>query len=382
MKKLLIHAWALYRIDAEYYIPYTHWIYVREIKNYFNNLVFLSPVKELKQVPEGMHKLKDATAKFSVIELPWYGSYVAALKHFFAFRKAYRAAAGCSHVYVRYPVPFGWLSEYHFAPANRIIHFVGDPLDTIRKNKNFSAIRKKVTSAFFLMEYKRYLRACLGASVFTNGIHLQQQLQKQGVRAQALVSSSLTEKDFYFDEQKSIDPRSLKLVYAGYLRKAKGLDTLLDAFRRIHQHAPGASLTIIGDGERKAWLLETIKRYGLEKCCVLTGHIEERERFNALLRGHDIFIFTSISEGSPRVILEAMANGLNVVSTPVGSLPGMFSPEEELLFAQFNDAHDVYKKVMQLAKDPALAASTRMNAFNTVKQHTLQAFIARIFSEI
>ena len=70
------------------------------------------------------------------------------------------------------------------------------------------------------------------------------------------------------------------------------------------------------------------------------GHVDNRIQLNEILRNNDIFCFASLSEGSPRVILEAMANVINIVSTAVGSLPTIFENEKDILFADFNDEKD------------------------------------------
>ncbi len=383
MKQLLIHAWALHKCNGTYYISYTHWIYIREIAKYFDKLMLLSPVKDHVQIPSGMKRLSDACANADVEELPWFNSYSDAIKHVFTFRGAYkRCSTFCTHVYVRYPTPFGWLSMYYFKPAQRIFHFVGDPVHTIKTNPDIPLIKRYLKAGLFLPEHKMYLRACRDTTrVFTNGEHLQKKLSGAGIRARALVSSTLTESDFYFDKNKEIDANAPKLLHAGYLRKAKGLDTLLDAFKKVHKKLPLATLTVAGEGEQLNHLKQRIAEMGLSNQCRFAGHIEDRGEFNQLLRSHDIFVFTSISEGSPRVVMEAMANGTPVVATPVGSLPGMFRHGYHVLFAAVNDSDEIAQKIMDLLQDTAKAKMLGRNAFDLVKQHTLQTFIRKIFIE-
>ena len=383
MKHLLVHAWALHKCNGEYFIPYTHWIYVREMAPYFDKLTLLSPVKDQPQAPRGMKRLSDAKRDVNVEELPWFNSYAGAIKHFLAYRNAYKKCSTiCTHVYVRYPTPFGWLSMYYFDPKRRIIHFVGDPVHTIKSNPDVPLLTKYLKTGVFLPEHGMYLKACrTAAKVFTNGDHLQKKLAKAGIHAAALISSTLVDNDFWFDDTKTIDTNSPRLLHAGHLRKAKGLDTLIDAFSKVHKQIPLATLTVVGDGEQINHLKQRIDKMGIAQYCRLTGHVENRAAYNALLRTHDIFVFTSISEGSPRVIAEAMANGLPVVATPVGSLPATFRDGRHLLFAPVNNSQEIARKIIELAQNPAQAKMLSRNAFDLVKEHTLQHFIQQIFGE-
>ena len=99
------------------------------------------------------------------------------------------------------------------------------------------------------------------------------------------------------------------------------------------------------------------------------------------MRTHDIFCFASLSEGSPRVILEAMANGINVVSTPVGSLPTIFKHNENILFADFNNATVFSDQMINLISNENNAFLLRKNAFEKVKNYKIENFLKEIFYE-
>src|SRR5690606_31516054 len=140
-------------------------------------------------------------------------SYVKAYKSFYLF----------DTFYARYPTPFGWLQRFFHKDKRRIIHFVGDPIDTIKNNPRIGKLRRWLYTLFFIPEHLLYMWACRGARVYTNGFHLSKRLEKFNILGTPLVSSTLSEADFYFREDKSIDIEEPKLIYVGYLRKAKGV---------------------------------------------------------------------------------------------------------------------------------------------------------------
>jgi glycosyltransferase involved in cell wall biosynthesis len=108
-------------------------------------------------------------------------------------------------------------------------------------------------------------------------------------------------------------------VFVGRLSKIKGLDLLLDGFALFHQEVPEARLLIAGDGEERKAIENKISFMGLKEMVHLLGNVA-RNRLPQILNAADIFVLTSVAEGVPNAILEAMACGLPVVATDVGGI--------------------------------------------------------------
>lgn len=378
MKKLLIQGWSLEKDDDGYYIAATHYIYLKEIVHYYDKVCLLAPVKQLSAGAKSeLTPLKNA-GEILVYELPYSNSYVSAIKNFGAYLKAYKQLKPVyDRVYVRYPTPFGWLGARFFKDV--IIHFVGDPIDAAQTNPNFGKLKKAMLISMFMTEHLMYMQACKKARVLTNGFHLQQKLKKYNIRAEAVISSTLNDDDFYMDESSLPSPTNLKMLYAGYLRKAKGVEVLIKTFALLLKDFPLANFTIVGSGESEAELKAMVEEMGISKSITFTGHVDKREELNRLLRTHNLFAFASFSEGSPRVVLEAMANGLNVVSTPVGSLPTVFEDGKNIVFAEAGNPNDFYQKISVLVNAGHHAIALKKAAFEKVKTYTTAQFIKNIF---
>lgn len=106
--------------------------------------------------------------------------------------------------------------------------------------------------------------------------------------------------------------KTYRVLAVGRLEKQKNYPLMLEAFADFHEKYPNSSLTIYGEGaERKeleAWICER----GLEKCICLPGisdHIRE------CMEQADLFLMSSVYEGMPNALMEAMAMGLPVIST-------------------------------------------------------------------
>lgn len=378
MKKILLHAWAVQKKDGKYYLPYTHWIYLNEIVKYYNKIVLLSSCKHLKE-DETTNYIDITFSNVSVYELPYSNGYLGAIKHFFSYRKAYKEIKDVTTYYARYPVPFGWLQKIYGKNKKRIIHYVGDPVDAAKNNPNFSALKRKVLITAFKPENALYNWACKGARVFTNGYHIAERLSKNNIKAIPIVSSTLTERDFFFKE-KRINKYNTKFIYLGNLRTAKGVETILRAFKLYNEKYENSSFKIIGSGEFEYKLQQIVKNENIKNVDFL-GRIDDRDLINYHLRDSDIFLFGSLSEGSPRVVLEAIANGLIVISTPVGSLPNIFENEKNILFADFNNPYDFYEKINLITQDEALSNIIRKESYNLIQNFTIQNFLKKIFDE-
>ncbi|HDD63946.1 MAG: glycosyltransferase family 1 protein [Thermoprotei archaeon] len=121
-----------------------------------------------------------------------------------------------------------------------------------------------------------------------------------------------------------------QVVYAGRLSREKGLDILIEAFKGIRD----AHLVIIGKGPEEGRLKKLAD--GCSNIHFL-GFLETRREVLEYIKGSDVFVLPSRTEGLPTVILEAMACKVPVVATAVGGnveliedrLSGLLVPPEE-----------------------------------------------------
>ncbi|MGC1418665.1 MAG: GT4 family glycosyltransferase PelF [Acidimicrobiales bacterium] len=118
------------------------------------------------------------------------------------------------------------------------------------------------------------------------------------------------------------EPDVPTLVYVGRIDPLKDIETLLHTFARVRQELPEARLRIFGTAskENREYLelcLHLADALELGDSCTFEGHVESvLEGYHA---GH-IVLLTSISEGFPYTLIEAMAAGKATVATDVGGV--------------------------------------------------------------
>jgi glycosyltransferase involved in cell wall biosynthesis len=104
----------------------------------------------------------------------------------------------------------------------------------------------------------------------------------------------------------------------GVLKWQKGVDVLLTAFAGFVREFPGWKIQIAGDGPLSQTYREMADELGLSGSVEWLGQVP-RDRLVDLYRSARIFALSSLTEGFPKVLLEAMACGTPVVVTDVGS---------------------------------------------------------------
>lgn len=153
-------------------------------------------------------------------------------------------------------------------------------------------------------------------------------------------------------------PRGRPIVgTVGRLDPAKDHRTLVAAFRTIVSAFPEAVLVIIGEGPQRPELESYVKQHGLGESVRFLG-----ERFDvpSLLPGMDVFVLSSVNEGLPLALLEAMACARPVVATDVGGVAGVMDKGRAGVLVARDDADGIAKAVIGLLRDPVSAA--RMGA--------------------
>jgi glycosyltransferase involved in cell wall biosynthesis len=145
------------------------------------------------------------------------------------------------------------------------------------------------------------------------------------------------------------------VLIVGRLSREKDHLTLLEAVNRLRP-AGMPHVVIVGEGPEKQHIEDRVRQLGLDEYVTLTGHRSSAVPWYGIA---DVAVLSSLSEGSPNALLEAMATNVPVVATAVGGVPEMVANEESALLIAPGDAAAMSAAMARLLTDPALADRLR-----------------------
>ncbi|MHA1653844.1 MAG: glycosyltransferase family 4 protein [Candidatus Thorarchaeota archaeon] len=159
--------------------------------------------------------------------------------------------------------------------------------------------------------------------------------------------------------KKRPDDGIVDFVFVGRLSLDKGVDVLLDAFRKYHDENPDTRLTLVGDGILK-WMIEN----GNDN----NGSIHwlgtiPHDQVPATLQRSDVFVIPQNIGGLGLSVLEAMSCGLPVITTAIGETTRLLGDNEGVL-VQPNDVDAVVDAMRFLAEND----STRLRMGERCRQ--------------
>lgn len=162
----------------------------------------------------------------------------------------------------------------------------------------------------------------------------------------------------------------------GRLKPQKNVSMFLQAAVEILQKQPNARFLIVGDGPLMSELKIQARDLNLYPAVVFTGM---RKDVSAILAALDVLALSSLWEGLPVILLEAMASSLPVVATAVDGIVGVADPDVTAFLVPGGDHVAFAKACIQLAQDPDLRRKMGQAAYEKViKNYSLDRMIDRI----
>lgn len=146
---------------------------------------------------------------------------------------------------------------------------------------------------------------------------------------------------------------SVHILFLGRIGERKGVPQLVEALGRMRDLS-GWRATIAGDGEVEATRATTTEQ-GLAGRIALPGWVGPDE-VAALIAAADILVLPSFAENLPVSVIEGMAAGLAVVTTPVGAVEDIITDEKTGLLVPPGDVAALAEALTRLVEDPELRA--------------------------
>jgi glycosyltransferase involved in cell wall biosynthesis len=151
----------------------------------------------------------------------------------------------------------------------------------------------------------------------------------------------------------------------GRLSQEKGFDILLDAFKIMVEAMPDIRLVILGEGGEREFLEVKIRELGIENKVLMPGYVADARRYLFLFK---VFVLSSLTEGLPMVILEAMQAGVPIVATRVGGIPEVLEDGESGVLVNSSDPAAIAEGVTRVKGEPDYRTRITENGKRLVRE--------------
>lgn len=183
-------------------------------------------------------------------------------------------------------------------------------------------------------------------------------------------------------DELGIGPNDFVAMQVARLDPVKDHTTAIRAIVELRRRIPRARLVIVGDGPER----EAIESLVHEMGASFVHRLGMRRDVPRLLAAADACLLTSVTEGIPLCLVEAMAAGLPVVATDVGGVSEVVEHETSGLLAAAGDVDAIASQLVRLAADPKLRSilgeNGRTDAISRFSESAMIDAYARMYEEL
>ena len=232
-------------------------------------------------------------------------------------------------------------------------------------------VRNKLQATMLGLRVKKQLRQA--DFIISLGGKLTQIIESLGInKNQIIVQPNAISESIITDKKSFLEQENLAFIFIGRDDRIKATDALIEAINRVKETK--ATFHFVGPFQQDKCVNPNI---------VFHGEIKDQKKLIQLIDACDVLISTSISEGLPTVILEAMARGLAIVSTKVGAIPEVLS-EENGNWIENSNSDSIEKSIRQfISTDKEKIQSKKLRSIEISKNYTwkksVESFLQRLY---
>ena len=283
----------------------------------------------------------------------------------------------CDVIHLRVPTPAGVFAHRLARERNKPVFLlvVGD-YRALAPHLPYRGVKKLLFSAYVAFE-ERALKGMIRRSLtFVNGAALRAKHARHGSQIYETKTTTLLESDIA-SRTDTCQGAVVRVLSVSRIDPRKGLRVLPGAVADLVEHKADVTLDIVGSTigqvgeEERSAIAADAARLGVAARVSLLGSVP-LEKLIVLYRDYDIFVLpTGPGEGIPRVLLEAMAAGLPVITTNVAGISSLITDRQNGLLLDESSPHGVADAVRLLLNSSAIRQQLIRQGYETARAHTL-----------
>ena len=286
------------------------------------------------------------------------------------YSRLLRTVAESDYVYIRFPSWVGltawrcarWLGKPYWISVHgdweRILSTYVNGAETLSERIFYQLSRMHAANA--LKNAIAHAR-----SAFFVGYTLRDRLLQDGTPSIVYHDATHTAAEVW-SPRRTCTQQKLTLLFVGELSKAKGVDVLMRAAEILARKGYQLRLVFVGLGPEKD-TLQRQKIAGVE--IELKGWVAQGQAFDQLFLNADALVLPSLTEGVPRVVVEAMVRATPVIATTVGDIPEMLGNGRRGWLVSPSNSDSLVKAVEELAGDARLRIAKTEDAIEYARMH-------------
>lgn len=290
----------------------------------------------------------------------------------------------CDLIHLRVPSPAA-IFAFRAAMQQRkpvFLLVVGD-YEALLPHLPYTGIKRQLFSWYVAFEEWALRRMTTRALTFANGAALREKHEAQGATVFETKTTTLNVSDVG-SRADTCQSARIRLLTVSRIDPRKGLRVLPEAIAELVSGGVDVTLDIVGPtigaigDDEKAAIAADAARLGVADRVRLAGAIA-LDQLITMYRDYDLFVLpTRPGEGVPRVLMEAMANGLPVITTRVSGIGSLVTHGQNGFVIDEPTPGAVARAVRLLIDQPGVRRDIIQGGYKTARAHTLERQAAQM----
>lgn len=284
---------------------------------------------------------------------------------------------------LRGPTPLTPAIAKKFAPKPSVLMIVGDQL-TGAQTSDQPLWRKQLIMAYWKLVYASIHKIAKKSLVIANSEKQYSRYKPLSKKVVQTRTTTLRLENIRIRENNELHS-PVRLIFSGRIELEKGILEIIKAVGLLVKEGEDVVLEFVGWSQKPDLIQEKINQTalenGVEDRVRVAGYVPAGKELFERYADSDIFVIASPdSEGFPRSIWEALAQGVSVVATKVGSIPDFTDGAGELIDS--SEPTVIAAAIKKLIHDPEARANYREKGYSIVQEITLEKQTKKMVDEI
>lgn len=173
------------------------------------------------------------------------------------------------------------------------------------------------------------------------------------------------------------------ILFVGRFEERKRIQDLIDAIQLLKNEGIKVKLYVVGDGPKKKEIEHLVKENNLSEQVILTGNISDFNLLKKYYIDSDILVLPSLSEGTPKVLAEAMAYGVVPIAVNnVGSTNYIITNHKNGVLVNEKSPQDIAEAISNIRTDKNYHDRLINNGYAYAEEHKLDIEVKKLWNHV